>query len=298
MGSSSVIFPDLHTHTNLSDGQFPPERVIALAREHGVNLLAITDHDTLDGFLSIGDKLLPEGIKIIPGVELSAGGDTEVHILGYGVHAGMKRLMALLHDMREERRARAAKMVLRLNRLGMDVDLAEISPGAAGSLGRVHIGRAMVQKGLVGSLHEAFEKYLSPGRPGFEPRRKLKVTQVVRLLTEEGAVPSVAHPGLLKLEMGDFKLLLREWMDAGLQGLEVYHPAHVPALIPAFDRLARENRLLVTGGSDFHGEDGRHPQIGAMLPHWPAAGEDARALLEAMAQAGPVSTSDDPMRSA
>jgi predicted metal-dependent phosphoesterase TrpH len=288
MDPSSVLFPDLHVHTSASDGQFSPEQVITFARERNVNLLAITDHDTLDGFLQVKDKLPPGGMKIIPGVEISAGGGTEVHILGYGVHTGMKRLMDMLQDMREERRERAAKMVGRLTRLGLDIDLAEIAPLADGSLGRAHIGRAMVQKGLVGSLYEAFEKYLSPGRPGFEPRRKLKVTQVLRLLTEEGAVPVVAHPGLMKMELGELRPLLYEWMDAGLLGLEAYHPSHLPNMIQAYDRLARENGLLVTGGSDFHGEDGRHPEIGFMLSHWPAAAEDAKTFMDALSQAKPA----------
>ncbi len=284
MVPSSVIFPDLHVHTSASDGQFSPEQVVTLARERNVNLLAITDHDTLDGFLQLKDKLPPKDIQIIPGVEISAGGGTEVHILGYGVHEGMKRLMDMLGEMREERRERAEKMVRRLTYLGLDIDLAEVAPLSEGSLGRAHIGRAMVQKGLVGSLYEAFEKYLSPGRPGFEPRRKLKVTQVVRLLKEEGAVPVVAHPGLMKMEMGDLRPLLYEWIDAGLMGLEVYHPSHLPNMIQTYDRLARENGLLVTGGSDFHGEDGRHPEIGFMLSHWPAAGEDAQTFMSTLSQ--------------
>ena len=282
MDLSSVLFPDLHVHTSASDGQFSPEQVVTLARERNVNLLAITDHDTLDGFAQMKDRLPPGDMRIIPGVEISAGGDTEVHILGYGVHTGMKRLMDMLLTMREERMERAAKILSRLTRLGLDIDLSEITPQALGSLGRAHIGRAMVQKGLVSSLYEAFEKYLSPGRPGFEPRRKLKVTQVVRLLKEEGAVPVVAHPGLLKMEMGELRPLLREWMDAGLMGLEAYHPSHLPNMIQTYDRLARENGLLVTGGSDFHGEDGRHPEIGSMLPHWPTAAEDVQDLLDAL----------------
>lgn len=272
--------PDLHVHTDASDGQFSPLQVIGLAKEKGVNLLAITDHDTLDGLGKIREQALHTDMDILPGVEISAGGDNEVHILGYGVHESMKRLHALLQDMRREREERVRRMIEKLRTLGMPIDLSEIASPQADSLGRAHIGRAMVKKGLADSIYDAFEKYLSPGRPGFEPRPKRKVSQVVRLLREEGAVPVIAHPGLLKMDPEDLRPLLYEWKDEGLMGLEAYHPAHLPAMTRTWDSLARKCGLLVTGGSDFHGQDGRHLDIGAMLPHWPAANEDVHKLLE------------------
>lgn len=272
--------PDLHVHTDASDGQFSPLQVIGLAKGKGVNLLAITDHDTLDGLSKIMEQASDIDMDILPGVEISAGGDNEVHILGYGINEGMKRLHALLQDMRREREERVRRMIEKLRTLGMPIDLSEIASPQADSLGRAHIGRAMVRKGLADSIYDAFEKYLSPGRPGFEPRPKRKVSQVVRLLREEGAVPVIAHPGLLKMEPEDLRPLLYEWKEEGLMGLEAYHPAHLPAMTRTWDSLARKCGLLVTGGSDFHGQDGRHLDIGAMLPHWPAANEDVHKLLE------------------
>ncbi len=274
------IKPDLHVHTDASDGQFSPAQVIALAAEKGVNLLAITDHDTLDGLHKVREQAAQAVIDILPGVEISAGGDNEVHILGYGIHEGMKRLLSLLQDMRKEREERVRRMIEKLRKLGMPIGLSEIASPQADSLGRAHIGRALVKKGLADNLYDAFEKYLSPGRPGFEPRPKRKVSQVVRLLREEGAVPVIAHPGLLKMDPGDIRPLLIEWKDEGLMGLEAYHPAHLPAMTRTWDELARNLNLLVTGGSDFHGQDGRHMDIGAMLPHWPSAAEDTSKLLE------------------
>ena len=246
--------PDLHVHTDASDGQFSPAQVIALAREKGISLLAITDHDTLDGLLKVREQAALAGMNVLPGVEISAGGANEVHILGYGIHEGMKRLHALLQDMRKEREERVRKMIEKLRTLGMPIDVSEIASPQADSLGRAHIGRALVKKGLADSLYDAFEKYLSPGRPGFEPRPKRKVSQVVRLLREEGAVPVIAHPGLLKMDPEDVRLLLHEWKDEGLMGLEAYHPAHLPAMTRVWDDLARTSGLLVTGGSDFHGK--------------------------------------------
>ena len=102
----------------------------------------------------------------------------------------------------------------------------------------------------------------------------------IRLMREEGAVPVIAHPGLIKLDPQDVRLLLIEWKDAGLLGLEAYHPSHLPAMVKTWDEMARSLNLIVTGGSDFHGQDGRHMDIGAMLPHWHTAGEDILKLLE------------------
>ncbi len=273
--------PDLHVHTDASDGQFSPEQVVSLAKGKGISLLAITDHDTLDGLNKARKQALAEDIDILPGVEISAGGANEVHILGYGIQEDMKRLHSLLRDMRREREERIRLMVKKLQQLGLAIGLEEIASPQADSLGRAHIGRVLVKKGFVDSLYDAFEKYLSPGRPGYEPRPKRKVSQVVRLLREEGAVPVIAHPGLLKMDPEDVRLLLHEWKDEGLMGLEAYHPSHLPAMTRVWDELARKCGLLVTGGSDFHGQDGRHMDIGAMLSHWPTAGEDVSQLLEA-----------------
>ena len=272
--------PDLHVHTDASDGQYSPVQVIGMAQEKGINILAITDHDTIDGLERAQAAATQTGIQLIPGVEISAGGDNEVHILGFGIHSGMQRLISLLQDMRFEREERVRKMVEKLKSLGLSISLDEIAPPQAESLGRAHIGRAMVKKGMVDSLYDAFDKYLSPGRPGFEPRPKRKVSQVIRLMREEGAVPAIAHPGLLKMDPQDVRLLLKEWKDEGLLGLEAYHPSHLPAMTKVWDDMARSLRLIVTGGSDFHGQDGRHMDIGAMLPYWHSAGEDICELLE------------------
>ncbi len=277
--------PDLHVHTDASDGQYTPAQVIGMAADKGINLLAITDHDTIDGLERAQAAAVQTGIGLIPGVEISAGGNNEVHILGFGIHSGMTRLISLLQDMRREREERIHKMVERLKSIGLSIGLDEIAPPQAQSLGRAHIGRAMVKMGMVDSLYDAFDKYLSPGRPGYEPRPKRMVSQVIRLMREEGAAPVVAHLGLLKMDPQDVRLLLIEWKDAGLLGLEAYHPAHLPAMLKTWDEMARSLQLIVTGGSDFHGQDGRHMDIGAMLPHWQSAGEDILELLEVI---GPI----------
>ncbi len=279
-----LLRPDLHVHTDASDGQFPPHKVIELAKEKGINLLAITDHDTIEGLKKTGDAALESGIQLIPGVEISAGGNNEVHVLGYGIHSGMKKLFALMQEMRQEREERVQKMLKRLDAIGLTIGLEEISSPQAQSLGRMHIGRTMVKKGMVDTLYDAFDKYLSPGRPGYEPRPKRMVSQVVRLLREEGAVPVIAHPGLLKMDPNDVRALVFQWKEEGLMGLEAYHPSHLPASTKLWDDMARNAGLLVTGGSDFHGQDGRHLDIGAMLPHWSSAHKDSLLIMEAIGQ--------------
>ncbi len=274
--------PDLHVHTTASDGEFDEAQIMAMARERNLNLIGITDHDTLEGVLKMQAQGMDAGLMVLPGVEISAGGDQEVHLLGYGIHSGMKPLIMLMDDMRRERMERTDKMIRRLQAMGLSIDMEDIAHVKSHSLGRAHIGRALVKKGVVDSVYEAFDKYLSPGRPGYEPKEKIQVTKVISLLRSCGAVPVIAHPGRLKFAPLVFETLLNAWKDAGLMGLEVYHPAHVNGSLPYWEALARRHRLLVTGGSDFHGADGRHMDLGAMLPYWQSAHEDAEALLDAL----------------
>ena len=156
----------------------------------------------------------------------------------------------------------------------------EIAREAGASIGRPHLARAMVKLGYVSSVDEAFDKYIGRGRPAYVPRKNMTATQAVSLLRERGAVPVLAHPALLKWPMERFLPMLDAWQDVGLMGLEVYHPANSENY-SFWDRLARQRRLLVTGGSDFHDCTSSHGQIGETASAWRSALEDGWALFEA-----------------
>lgn len=271
---------DLHIHTTASDGTDSPEAVVALAAEKGFSIIAITDHDTMCGVpeaVAAGEKY---GVRVIGGVEISAGGQTEVHVLGYGVR-DVERLEQTLTLMRDKRAERMAGMVEKLRALGVDVTLDEVTALSGGSVGRSHLARVLIDKGVVRDVREAFAKYLSPGKPAYVEREKLGVQQAVRLIADCGGLPVIAHPGQNRGESYWGRERFHALKAYGLRGIEVYHMAHGAAQAAAFERIARAENLLVTGGSDYHGKV-KNVGIGDGMQHWRRRGEDLRRFLKAL----------------
>ena len=275
-----MIRPDLHLHTTASDGVYTPTQLARLLQRSDITLFSITDHDTLSGLKEAASAAYDRGLAFIPGVEISCEGEDEVHILGYGVRAEDPVLLSFFQDQAQERRQRILRMADRLKALGMPVPVDELLEKAGASVGRPHLARAMLAKGYVDTVQEAFERFLGAGRPAYIPREKLPASRAVSLLKNQGAVPVLAHPGLLKWPMERLLPLLSAWQDAGLMGIEVYHPANRGSYA-LWDRLARERGLLVTGGSDFHDESASHGQIGETVAEWPGALDDAWRLYRA-----------------
>ena len=271
---------DLHIHTTASDGTDSPEAVVALAAEKGFSIIAITDHDTMRGVpeaVAAGEKY---GVRVIGGVEISAGGQTEVHVLGYGVR-DVERLEQTLTLMRDKRAERMAGMVEKLRALGVDVTLDEVTALSGGSVGRSHLARVLIDKGVVRDVREAFAKYLSPGKPAYVEREKLGVQQAVWLIADCGGLPVIAHPGQNRGESYWGRERFHALKAYGLRGIEVYHMAHGAAQAAAFERIARAENLLVTGGSDYHGKV-KNVGIGDGMQHWRRRGEDLRRFLKAL----------------
>ena len=271
---------DLHIHTTASDGTDSPEAVVALAAEKGFSIIAITDHDTMRGVpeaVAAGEKY---GVRVIGGVEISAGGQTEVHVLGYGIRDA-ERLEQTLSLMRDKRAERMAAMVEKLRALGVDVTLDEVTALSDGSVGRSHLARVLIDKGVVRDVREAFAKYLSPGKPAYVEREKLGVQQAVRLIADCGGLPVIAHPGQNRGESYWGRERFHALKAYGLRGIEVYHMAHGAAQAAAFERIARAENLLVTGGSDYHGKV-KSVDMGDGMQHWRRRGEDLRRFLKAL----------------
>lgn len=244
---------DLHTHTTASDGLLPPERVVQLAKEAGVTVLAIADHDTtdaLDAAMAAGAGL---GVEVIPAVEINTDVDmqTEVHMLGYFIDHRQGWLQEFLARLRDGRVNRAAKMVEKLNGLGIPVRFERVRAIAGtGALGRPHVARALVEAGAVRSTEEAFEKYIGRTGPAYVERLKVTPEEAVRVILKATGVPVLAHPG-----WGVREEMIPPLVEAGLQGLEVYYPDHTPAMVTRYLEIAGRYDLVVTGGTDFHGGD-------------------------------------------
>ncbi|MCC2641138.1 MAG: trpH [Nitrospira sp.] len=246
---------DLHLHTTHSDGSFSTRDVMGFAKQAGLTALAITDHDIVEGIpeaTAIGTEL---GIEVIPGVEISSRlGESELHILGYFLQWTDPVLAQRLVTLRDSRHSRNPKIVQRLNELGIDMTYDEVRALAGTeSVGRPHIARLLMEKHVVTSAKEAFDRYLANGRPAFVDRELPQPAEAVRWIREAGGVPVLAHPTWVRTSAEGLRLLLRELKEAGLGGIEVHYSTHSPSQTAEYLDLARQLDLLVTGGSDFHG---------------------------------------------
>ena len=269
---------DLHIHTTASDGIFPPEAIVAMAKESALDVIAVTDHDTTSGIDAAKKAAAKMQITFVPGVEISAGGDLEIHVLGYGINPEAPVLKELFSSMQEERIRRAHTMLQRLALLGYPLDTDAVFKNAQGSVGRPHIARAMVEKGYVSSVQEAFQRFLGSGKPAFVSREKLDTAHVIRILTQAGGIPVLAHPTLLHMPQEQLYPLLTCWKDAGLAGLEVYHPSQ-RGDFDSWLRLAKRFDFLITGGSDYHAPDRPDGPMGGTADDWKTAAHDVQHLL-------------------
>ncbi len=271
---------DLHLHTTASDGTDTPGELVRRAASKGFEVIAITDHDTMSGVAEaqeVGRKL---GVRVISGVEISAGGDTEVHVLGYAIQQP-DGLMQVLERMRLERSQRMQKMVMRLNEIGVPVHLKRVTGLAQESVGRSHLARVLVEDGVVRDVREAFQRYLAPGKPAYVEREKLSVSQAVSLIASAGGIPVIAHPGQNHGDTFWMKERFAALREDGLRGIEAYHMAHSQQQAMAFARAAKDLNLLVTGGSDYHGTI-KNVAIGDGMQYWKTREADFERFLKAI----------------
>jgi len=246
---------DLHLHTTASDGRSTPEELVRELVATGITICAVTDHDTTASIDAVTRLALPHGIRVIPGIEITAVVDDEdVHMLGYGFDPHHAALVSFLETQRADRRRRLDEMSARLDAIGASVDLAaEIaahSRGGGKALGRPLLAAALVRAGRVNTISDAFERYLGRGRPAFIARRGASPADVVALVHDAGGIASIAHPVKLKRDA-----LIEPLAEAGLDAIEVFHPDHDFNAVTHYRQRAQRLRLAITGGSDFHGRD-------------------------------------------
>ncbi len=243
---------DLHIHTTASDGVFSPKEVINMAVETGLQGIAITDHDTVGGIAAAVKYVneLQEPFEFVPGIEINTDyKSNDVHILGYFIDYKNKSFLNELTKLRELRYARALEIIDKLANMGLLIDLMTVQNYAAGGLiARPHIAQALIAKGYVLTIKEAFDKYLSRGKPAYVPRAKFLPIEAIELIKMVGGIAVLAHPGLI-----EDKNIIQEVVQMGIEGIEVYYPEHSVGEIDNYLQICREENLLITGGSDFHG---------------------------------------------
>lgn len=252
---------DLHLHSRCSDGSDEPAALVRACRAAGLTIISLTDHDTTAGWDAAAAAAQAEGLEFIPGIEITAVlGDRDVHMLGYFPSRHVPLLEQFLATQRADRVRRVREIVDRLASMGFPVDLDAVLQHASSkperTIGRPRIADAMIARGYVANRDEAFAKYLGYGCPAFVERRGATPEEVVELIIASGGLPSLAHPGLL-----DRDEIIPALVIAGLPAIEVFHTDHDADTSARYHRLATRSRLLVTGGSDFHGAAAGHHDV-------------------------------------
>jgi predicted metal-dependent phosphoesterase TrpH len=255
-----AAFVDLHTHSTASDGVLPPERVIEAAQRCGLAAIALTDHDTINGIPAARAAGESSGVRVIAGVELSAfEDDHEVHLLALHV-SQLESLEKRLGELRVLRHERAVTIVEKLNALGIELTLDEVLQQAnGGSVGRPHVARALIARGVVHDFRDAFMQYLGTAGSAFVPKARLSIEDAIRIAHEAGALAIWAHPG-----DGGRRERLEPLVAAGLDGVEVKHPSHSSEDVKRLQALSEFFGLVQSGGSDWHGASEGPRRLGNM----------------------------------
>jgi hypothetical protein len=238
---------DFHSHTVESDGALAPEELVAMMRARGVRVFSITDHDTMRAY----GKFVADFATVVPGIEINTTWeDNEVHVLGYRLPLGDDTpLAAVLAENREFRRTRIDRMVAALDAAGYPVTVADVVAESDGgdALGRPHVAKALIRKGLVRDVETAFRELLTRGKPGYMPSNYITPADAIDVIRNSGGVPVLAHPGRLKDDS-----IVDRLIEHGLAGLEVFYPTHNASQTAHFRERAARHGLVMTAGSDFH----------------------------------------------
>jgi predicted metal-dependent phosphoesterase TrpH len=246
---------DLHAHTTASDGTFTPNELIEHAVEKGLTAIAVTDHDTTDGLQEADDAARRMGIEFVPGIELSISYHSgRFHMLGYLIDRDNPTLSDRLQLLKANRIKRNQLMAEKMDELGLPVTLEDIiAESGGGQVGRPHMAMAMVKKGIVSTVQEAFDKYLADGAMAHFPKDKITAEEGMALIHAAGGLAVMAHPASLKMENDALLEDLKRLKEQGLDGIECYYNNHTPERSRELLAMAEEVGLVATGGSDFHG---------------------------------------------
>ena len=261
---------DLHIHSTASDGTLTPAQILDLAQAQHLRAIAITDHDTIDGSKEALQIGIPSCLHFLTGVELSAAPPPCVrcsgsfHILGYGLRLDDDELNQTLLVLQHARENRNPAIIERLCRLGFSLKLDEVVEMVGKSqIGRPHIARAMLEKGYVHSIDEAFDCYLGTGKPAYVDKYRISCQQALDIIHGAGGIPILAHPYLLSVKDAiEVEKLVVSLKIIGLEGIEALYPEHPPHATAYYKKLADRHHLLITGGTDFHGSLKPEIQLG------------------------------------
>jgi predicted metal-dependent phosphoesterase TrpH len=265
-----VLIADLHTHSRVSDGLLPPSEVVARAADHGVGLLALTDHDETGGLDEARAAAADAGLRFIDGVEISIEwGGLQVHVVGLDIDGRDAVLNLALESIRAGRVGRARRMAADLEKSGIPGCFEGAMRHAQNPnlISRSHFARHLVEIGIRRDVHSIFDAYLVPGKPGYVTHPWATLGEAIGWIHGAGGIAVVAHPGRYRFSRRDLRALFDEFKALGGQGIEVVSgSSHAPELCVEFSRMAREYGFLASCGSDFHGPEESHVDVGRNLP--------------------------------
>lgn len=247
---------DLHSHSSASDGELSPAQLVAHASLHHVTVLAVSDHDTAAGLSEAKSAAEIHNITLIRGIELNIVYPTgEFHLLGLGLQTVSPQLESIIADLQDDRQTRNHQIVQKMKDDGFDIDMKEIEALAGGAcIGRPHVASYLLQKKIVKTRQDAFDKYLGKGRPYYIDRHGAEISQAVEAVLLSGGVPVIAHPLSLYVSWGKMDGVLQSVREAGVLGLEAYHPGARAGECARLEQAGRKAGFFITAGSDFHGQ--------------------------------------------
>ena len=253
---------DLHVHTTASDGTCPPAEVVRLACETGLSAIAVTDHDTAEGYREAAEAGRAAGLEVVPGIEISTRFTGAVHILGYYIDPLSPELRPVLDWVVQDRDERNRKMAALMAADGLPVSYEEMHARFGTVVGRPHFARVLVELGLADTVQEAFDRYVEKGRKYYVGRHFLSIARSIEIIRLAGGVPVLAHPFQYRLDDAQLRTLIEHCMDNGLLGMECRYTGYSEEQTAYLLALAKEYGLLSTGGSDFHGANKPHIRLG------------------------------------
>lgn len=246
---------DLHMHSTFSDGTQTPTQLVERAKQNNVKVMAITDHDNVDGLKEGRIEAEKKGITFVNGIEISANfKNKDVHILGYFLNLEDKVFLEWLKNLQEKRFNRTLEILKKLSNLGIDISLSEVEGEVLGNvIGRPHIAKMILKKGFATTMDEVFDRYLGDGQPAYVPKVGVDMIEVVKKLKANGAVVVLAHPHLISHPDDTVVNIIDILIKNGLDGLELYYPSIILRKKNKLMKVAKKRNLILTGGSDFHG---------------------------------------------
>ncbi|MFP4021357.1 MAG: PHP domain-containing protein [Halanaerobium sp.] len=249
---------DLHMHTTASDGASTPEELIETCLELGLETISVTDHDNVTAVAKVQQLGEEKGLKVVPGIEISTyRGEAEYHILGYFIDIENDALLGLTETILDSRVERTHKMIEKLTEMGYPLEFKDVKKYATGvSLGRPHIARAMVEKGYIEEIGDAFtEEFIDGGGKAYVEKKNVLPAEAIEVILKAGGVPVIAHPYIINHGQALDKEEIARLKNVGLKGVEVYQTKHNKKITKKYKKIAEELDLLITGGSDYHGEN-------------------------------------------